>query len=711
MKLTVLSVAYPFAPVGFDTAGGAEQMVALLDSGLTRSGHRSVVIACEGSRAASTFIPGVERGEKLTRELRGEAYRQYREAIERAIDEYRPNLIHMHGVDFHSYMPAGSTPVLVTLHLPPSWYPAEIFDLRRPNVHLVCVSESQRRACPATSEPLCVIENGIEVNGFLMRRYKRNFVLALGRICPEKGFHIGLDAASRAKIPMLLAGQVFPYEEHENYFRSEILPRLGQFGRFLGPVGSARRRRLLASGQCVVIPSSVPETSSLVAMESIASGTPVVAFPSGALAEIVEDGKTGFLVRDERELAEALKRVYLLDPDLCRRRATERFCAERSVMSYLRLYKQYAAGKTEHACSRSVERTNLPQKSAMSFCNAVTSVEIQEITTVQDLQRIRAEWRELWEQCPDATPFQLPEWLLPWCEHFAGSELLVLALRYRSKLVGMFPIFLHADGPRRVREMSLAGTGISDYLNPLLLPDMSRTASELIFRYLAAHSSNWQCVDLQGLSAGSALLSTFGNAGLKSKIFRDEVCPLLALPPTMTEFINQMQPKLRKNLRRARRYFEGSDGIKVTTACAETLDRHLDELFTLHGSRWRERNLPGVLCDSKVQLFHRNAAAGLLKAGILRVQVLNLGDEAAAAIYWMASKDRAYSYLGGFSPEFERCSPGAVLLEHAVEESIHEGLREFDFLRGSEAYKYAWGARDQFTYKLLLRKHDELALG
>lgn len=344
MKLTVLSVAYSMAPVRPDTAGGAEQVLALLDSALVRAGHRSIVVAWEGSTPAGTLLPTPRPEGPLDEETRGWCRERHHEAILLALERWPVDVIHMHGLDFYCYLPPPGVPVLVTLHLPPDWYPPHVFAVDRPETYLHCVSASQRRACPPCASMLPEIENGVEVERFAARVRKRGYAMALGRVCPEKGLHLALDAAARARVPLLVAGQVFGYEAHERYFREEILPRLdGRERRFLGALAFERKRRLLAGARCLLAPSLVAETSSLVAMEALSSGTPVIAFPSGALADIVEHGRTGFLVRDEKEMAEAISQAALLDPEECRRTARERFSARRMNRRYLELYERLAA--------------------------------------------------------------------------------------------------------------------------------------------------------------------------------------------------------------------------------------------------------------------------------------------------------------------------------------------------------------------------------
>ncbi|WP_225677736.1 glycosyltransferase [Bradyrhizobium hereditatis] len=186
---------------------------------------------------------------------------------------------------------------------------------------------------------LAPIENGVADYFFGASAAKRNFALMLARICPEKGVHLAIDAAKRAAMPLIICGEVFPYATHRQYFETTVKPALDQLRRFIGPVGLARKRRLLAMARCVLIPSLAPETSSLVAREALACGTPVIASARGALAETIEHGRTGFLVRDEVEMAKAMMDASALDGEVCRCSARQRYSLGRTNKSYLSVYE------------------------------------------------------------------------------------------------------------------------------------------------------------------------------------------------------------------------------------------------------------------------------------------------------------------------------------------------------------------------------------
>jgi glycosyltransferase involved in cell wall biosynthesis len=342
MRLTVLNVAYVFAPAGPDTAGGAEQVLSVLDRALVSAGHQSLVIACAGSQTEGTLLATPPLPEKFTQDLRRRAQQLHRHRIEQALQRWPIDVVHCHGHDFAEYLPPAGVPTLVTLHLPVDHYPFAALIEERPGRYFNCVSASQRHSFTGTDAMLPEIPNGVPVAKLQARHAHRGFALALGRICPEKGFHDALEAAALAQIPLLIAGHVFPYEDHVRYFEEEIRPRLGTSARFLGNLDFARKRRFLSAARCLLMPSLIAETSSLVAMEAIACGTPVVAYPVGALPDIIEPGVTGFLVRDSREMAEAMHAVDAIDRERCRAIARRRFSHERMVEDYFAYYRELA---------------------------------------------------------------------------------------------------------------------------------------------------------------------------------------------------------------------------------------------------------------------------------------------------------------------------------------------------------------------------------
>ena len=345
-RLTVLSIAYPLAPVGIDSVGGSEQVLSSLDRALVAEGHRSIVIASAGSQVAGELwaFPALPTDGPITDAVHSARREAIRAITAEVLQRENIDVIHMHGLDFHAYLPPPGPPLLATLHLPPDWYPPKALEPERRDTWINCVSDSQMRGVPSNPRMLPPIPNGVPVALLGTAAFRKcGFALSLARICPEKGLHLALDAARAAHVPMLLGGEIFPYLSHQAYFQAEILPRLDRQRRYLGPVGFNRKRRLLAAARCLLVPSLVAETSSLVAMEAASCGTPVIAFRSGALPEVVEDGRTGFLVDDVAGMAEAIGRVHTIDPAVCRETAQRRFSIERMAAAYIDRYRMLAS--------------------------------------------------------------------------------------------------------------------------------------------------------------------------------------------------------------------------------------------------------------------------------------------------------------------------------------------------------------------------------
>jgi CelD/BcsL family acetyltransferase involved in cellulose biosynthesis/glycosyltransferase involved in cell wall biosynthesis len=695
MSLTILSVAYPFAPVGPDAVGGAEQILSRLDSALVAAGHRSIVVAREGSSTAGVLIPTHCPKGIIDDDVRRRVHEAHHLNIERAIEDFAVDLIHFHGIDFHGYLPKSDIPALVTLHLPPSWYPQEkVFALQRPNTWLHCVSRSQRRQCPPCGRLLPEIENGVDIDAFVPRR-KGRYALALGRICPEKNFHTAFDAGKLANFPVLIGGQVFDYESHLRYFHEQIEPRLNRSCCFLGPLGNGRKARLLGSAQCLLLPSLAPETSSLVAMEAIAAGTPVIAFRSGALPEIVDHGVTGFLVNDAREMAQAIAASRAIDPEICRTAAHQRFSANRMTQEYFGVY--------ENLVGRS-----RPAGTVAQAAKSESGVRVETLRTTKELENLYVEWGHLWAEDPHATVFQSPQWLIPWWKHIGEGELFVLAVRAddlteRNRLVGLVPLYVYpqTDGSREIFPL---GISTSDYLDALALPQFRAEVARRTGQQLEACTEIWDRCHFPQLCRDSLLdASAVPNSWIDQRD-TSEPCLVLPLSATVDALSTVIPRRTFQNFRYARRRAARENRVFVELAMPSNLAEFQDTLIRLNTSRWSGRNgSVGVLDDRRVQRFHAEALPQLLALGVLRMFGLRINGCIAGVHYGFLDLRngvrKASYYISGFDPDFHRFSPGALLIGHAIEDAVREGARSFDFLRGREAYKYAWGAAEVATVR------------
>lgn len=237
--------------------------------------------------------------------------------------------------------------VLATLHLPRELYGAEAFagvnGSAAGKVRFHCVSESQRREFMDLPRMLGVLRNGIDVARFAASGdadEKADYLLWLGRVCPEKAPHLAIAAAERAGMPIVLAGQVYPFAWHQQYWEHEVRPRIdGRRVRWVPLPSFAEKARLLRQARGLLVTSLVGETTSLVALEAMASGTGVVAFRRGALEEVVAEG-TGYLVDGVEEMAAACGRLRAIRAEDCRAWVEREFSAGAMVDGYERLIEE-----------------------------------------------------------------------------------------------------------------------------------------------------------------------------------------------------------------------------------------------------------------------------------------------------------------------------------------------------------------------------------
>lgn len=343
MSLRILYVAYPMLPVTQSVPGGAEQALWTLEREMAERGHVTAVAACEQSQVAGKlFATGTAPVELDVFE---ERKAQHEDAVVAEIARAREagmpyDLIHDESGSFWQRAREVREPVLATLHLPKTFYWRRAFDAVPFNVYFNCVSQSQLASFSDAPHMLGAIANGIRVADFPKPTGDRDdHLLWVGRICEEKGPQVAIDVAQRAGAPLVIAGDVYRFSYHQSFFEREIWPRLdGNRVRRVQAPGFADKVKLLSRARALLVTSFVAETSSLVAMEAMACGTPVVAFRRGALPEVVEDRVTGFLVDTPEEMVGALADTGKIDPQSCREHVEQCFSAARMADEYESLY-------------------------------------------------------------------------------------------------------------------------------------------------------------------------------------------------------------------------------------------------------------------------------------------------------------------------------------------------------------------------------------
>lgn len=342
----ILYVAYPLLPVTEQSAGGAEQVLWTLEREMHARGHQTTVAACSGSRVAGELFATGNPADVLDQfDLRSQ---RQTEALLHWLRSAEPqfDLIHDMSGEFWQHASGLSLPVMATLHVPRSLYKQVNFSVVPDRVSFQCVSQSQKAEFEDLPRMLGVAQNGIALERFpkeFVPVDQRQYLLWIGRICEEKGTHTALDVAHASGERLILAGAVYPFLYHQKYYAREVIPRLKRAGnraKYVESPSFAEKVNLQSNARALLITSEINETSSLVAMEAAACGTPVVALRRGALSEVVADGTTGILVNDAAEMISALKKIGQIDPKQCRMHAEKNYSSQRMADSYEDFYRE-----------------------------------------------------------------------------------------------------------------------------------------------------------------------------------------------------------------------------------------------------------------------------------------------------------------------------------------------------------------------------------
>jgi len=232
-----------------------------------------------------------------------------------------------------TYLPFIKTPMLTTIH---GFSDTDILRVYHDHkdTYYVSISDADRdRDLPY----LATVYNGIELSNLTFRDKPGDKLVCYGRIHPDKGFHLAVELARKTGKELILAGII----QDQSYFDNEVKPYVdGKQIKFIGPVNPEQRDALLKEAYVVIHLNTIPERFGLVMAESMAAGVPVIAMDLGSCREVIEDGRTGYLVNSVDEAAQALEKIGQIDRKECRRRVDENFTIDKMVENYEKVYEE-----------------------------------------------------------------------------------------------------------------------------------------------------------------------------------------------------------------------------------------------------------------------------------------------------------------------------------------------------------------------------------
>jgi glycosyltransferase involved in cell wall biosynthesis len=337
LRIAVLSpVWFPVPPSGY---GGIEWIVALLADGLAEAGHDVTLFASGDSKTKAKLHYVYEEAPS---QWIGRSHWELNHNLACYTNAAEFDVINDHtGMSGLVMSGLVDTPVVHTVHGPLDGDPGVMYEQLAglvPNLHLISLSLNQRRPKPELPW-LATCPNALELSVYPCKPHTGDYLLFLGRMSPDKGCHRAIAVAMDLELPLKIAGKRREPKERE-YFEEFVEPHLGIHGiEYLGEVSHGTKVELLQDARATLFPIDWEEPFGLVMIESMACGTPVIATNRGAVPEVIEQGRSGIIVENYREMSEALSAADALDPLECRRYVEERFSPERMVADYVAAYR------------------------------------------------------------------------------------------------------------------------------------------------------------------------------------------------------------------------------------------------------------------------------------------------------------------------------------------------------------------------------------
>jgi len=347
IPLRIAQVAPLYEAVPPRLYGGTERVVAHLANSLVELGHEVTLFSSADAQTRAALVPVRDQAIRLDpAPLKSDlaAHLSMIAEVRRRADEF--DVIHFHTDMIHfPFFERRAEHTLTTLHGRLDLKDLSAVYRRWPQFPLVSISDSQR-APLADANWMATVQHGLCAGAYDFHPRPDGYLAFLGRISPEKRPDRAIAIAQAAGKRLKIAAKVDSVDQ--TYFEEKIEPLLDlPMIDFVGEIGDAEKSDFLGRAEALLFPIDWPEPFGLVMIEAMACGTPVIAFDCGSAPEVVEDGLTGFVVKDLAEAVEAVSRVRGLDRHAIRRRFEQRFSGIAMAERYVAIYNRLSAPSRE----------------------------------------------------------------------------------------------------------------------------------------------------------------------------------------------------------------------------------------------------------------------------------------------------------------------------------------------------------------------------